>query len=228
MQPKIALLITAVLLAAPVAGNATTITYTLTGNLSNLSVFTETESGVSYTGYFLVPLTDATTGLNILGDLTLNVGDTIDGSITLNSQLTIPASGNQSFSVYLLSGPSSGVALYFNESLDFYDKGVAVSTPANWLQPSDAGALILAETEFSSSTDPSLTFDTIDFSETITKILTGGDATPVSSVDLTSQFDPNLSILERTPTSVPEPATPWLLLAGLGAIWMLKRKRTIA
>lgn len=228
MQPKIALLIAAALLAAPVAGNAATITYTLTGNTSDVSVFTSTNGGISYTSYFLAPLTNAATGLNTLPDLTLNAGDTIDGSLTLSSPLTIPASGDQGFDIYLLSGPAPGGAVldFSDESITLYDRGAAVPTPANWLRPSSAGALIVSETELSSATDPAFTFDTVDFSETITNIFTGPPGTPpVSSVILTSLFDPSLSVVERTPASVPEPAAPWLLVSGLGGLWIFKRRR---
>jgi hypothetical protein len=196
---------------------AATTSYNLTGDVSNVQVFT----GTGYLGQDYT-LTSAATGTEQLTGFTLNVGDTVNGVLTMNSPLTVPSSTQDAEITLALLGTATNVSnIDMNESLSFYENGTQVSPPTGFQTFGGSGGFFAIGAE-TSSASASFTFNQIDFSATVTGILNDSYQN-VSSVTLTSAT-PYLEV-STDPLTTPLPAAAWLLLSGLGGLGGLAARR---
>jgi hypothetical protein len=209
---------------ATCGAKATTVSYDFTANPASLVTFTE-GSGTLVDDLFL---TNTATGSNNVPAITLNDGDTIDGTLSLSSPWTMPASGIKNGAggalIISLQDLDSGVGVDMNESLSFFDHGVEVSPPAGYATIEGSGGAVGIGLLWSGAS-PAFTFDQIDFSGTMTFARSGIET--VSSVSLDSA-NPYLEVLTNPPSTAPSPGTGWLLLAGLGCLWVMAGGRQAA
>jgi hypothetical protein len=201
---------------------ASTTTYSLTDGLNSPSVFNG-NNGNAYTVTTLV-LTNAATGLNTLSGFTLNVGDIVNGTVTLNNPLTLPASTQYAeILINLLDGSNNGLQrIDMQESLSFYDKGVQVYP--NGLSAGGGVGLAFAIGAGPVAT-PAFSFDKISFSAAVTGIL-DNNLQNVSSVNL-QDTTPDIEIFAY-PTAVPVPAAIWLFGSGLAGLGFFGQRRKAA
>jgi hypothetical protein len=209
------------------AAGATIYTYDFTADLNTAT----TSSGYGgsfnyYNIFYTAPLTNTATGLNSVPAITLNTGDTIDGTISLSSPWTIPASNwgdSILISLQNLDNPdTAGVEM--NESVSLFDNGVPVSVPAafgTFFESSGALQIELGMTGFGPTTTAPFTFNQIDFSGTLTGAY-NSNIEDVSSATLDSA-NPYLWVDVAPLSTAPSPATPWLMLPGLLGIWAALR-----
>jgi hypothetical protein len=199
---------------------AETVTYTLTGGAA---ISCPSCVGSNLEAY-KVDLVDASTGLSSLPGFTLNVGDTIDGTVTLSTPLTVPAGAGGNGVVLLIAGDGK-TTFNYTDSLSFYDNGVQVAPPSQWSNfNSEKGALVPAAFSFSLAPTPAFTFDQLAFEATVTGMLDQNN-NPINTVNLGTFVDP---VLQADVNPVPLPATVWLLLSGIGGLAAVLAKRKVA
>ena len=214
MTPVIRLALTGLILAAlaqPRATEAATVTYNLTGGAAQPCPTCSAPGDDDYS----VNLSP------VLSGFTLNVGDRIDGTVTLSTPLTIPAATGWNGVVLFLLLPGSTAnsmnSVTYTDSVSFYDNGQQVTPPTLWapIQGTTTALLLGAVTAGASG---ALTFDKLTFDSTITG-LTDQNNNPLNSVNV-----PGLpTFLTAISHPVPLPATAWLLLSGIAAIGVATR-----
>ncbi len=202
------------------SATAATIAYDLTGDTNNVSIFTGNGSGGPYTSATF-GLTNTATG-NDPG-FTLAMGDTLNGTITLNNLVTIPAS-NQGYGILIgLQGSDDTLnILYSYYSVSYYDNGVEVSRSV-FEQPSSVSVPVFIFDNAQST--EGLAFNEIAFTANVFAFVSNSYQT-VGSADVTS-FAPLLQVTTY-PTPTPLPAAAWLMLSGLGALGALARNKRTA
>jgi hypothetical protein len=210
---------------AACSAGATTYTYDFTANPAD--AVTSTGRGGSYNDYYVqntLFLTNTATGTIEVPAITLNTGDTVNGTISLSTPWTIPISNWGDFVEVSLQSLDDihTFSISTNQAVSFFDNGVQVAPPAGFdVDDNSGGALVIGGVDTSPTTAP-FTFDQIDFSGTMTSAL-GPGFQEINSAPLDSA-NPAL-ILFTYPASVPSPATPWLMLPGLLGIWATTRRR---
>jgi hypothetical protein len=207
-------LIAMAIVGAVAPAHATTTNYTLTGGAATTQNYgTAIENTVA--------LTNSGTGQKSLSGFTVDVGDSIDGTITLSTPMTVPAgnSGSELLIQLLGIGNSTPGTIYYNESLTFYNNGLEVAPPSQWTHFGGSGGVYSLGTTSTAPT-PAFSFNEIVFDSTITSIL--GPSGSASSATLTT-YSPELTVTGFTP--VPLPAAAWLMLCGLSGIGALTRKK---
>jgi hypothetical protein len=201
------------------AAGATTYSYDFTADLNTAQ--TSSGYGGSYNYYTIIytaPLTDTATGLNSVPALTLNTGDTVNGTITLSSPWTVPASNwGDAILINLQSLDSPDTAgVEMNESVSLFDNGVPVSVPAalgTYFESSGALTIELGTVALNPATTGPFTFNQIDFSGTLTGAY-NSDFQDVNPAILDSA-NPSLTVFVSPLSTAPSPATLWLMLPGL-------------
>lgn len=193
------------------ASHATTFTLSLSGNVADFNYFSFNSGGTHFDQGVL-----ALSGLGDMNAITVNQGDTIDMTLTLDQAFTVPASQLLTTHIINLTGPDfpAGSTASLG-TMDFYLGGShvtgvpdTVSTTSG--QVGDAAGLFPPD-------NGSLTFDTIISDFTITTL--SGPATLNSSTYYYTLFS----------HAVPEPATWAMMLMGFGGLGaVLRRCRTHA
>ena len=203
--------------------SAATITYNLTADPNTASVYNG-NNGDAYT-VDTMNLNNVSTGLNQLPGYTLNVGDTLSGTITFNSPLTIPAS-NKGAELLITLNSAKTYQFYYQQFLTFYDNGVLVPPPSGLnVFGGSGGALSLGAVAGNTPT-LGFTFDQIQFNTTITQITNLTTHQSIASVSLASG-SPTLATITY-PASVPLPAASWFMLSGIGSLGALVRRKKLS
>lgn len=213
-------------LGAAGAAGATTYTYDFTATPADAVI--STGRGGSYNDYDVQStlfLTNTATGQIEVPAITLNTGDTVNGTISLSTPWTVPTSNWGDFIEVSLQSMDdiNTLSVSMNESFSFLDNGVPVATPAGFgVADNSGGALVIGilPDTFGPAGTAAFTFNQIDFSGTMTSALGGGFQT-INSAPLDSA-NPALTIFTY-PASVPSPDTLWLMLPGLLGIWAALR-----
>jgi hypothetical protein len=213
---------------------AATISYNLTGDTNNVSISTGDGNGV-YGQWKPGPYISATYGLTntVTGNdpgFTLFAGDTLNGTITLNNLVTIPANTEGYGSWIGLQGSHSNViaVLYSDYSVSYYNNGVQVSQSVYGGPQSLSNPVYIFDTAHISDTAQStagFAFNEIAFTANVVGFVTNSFQT-VTSADVTS-YAPQLQVT-TFPAPTPLPAAAWLMLSGLGALGALARNKRIA
>ena len=220
---------------------AATVSINLTGDTSGN--FTN-NTNVLDSGF--LPLIDATTGLNQLPALTLNTGDTITGTVTLNNPITIAVAYGQSLDIVdvflygirypdVITQSSSTVSLYNNgvqlppingmiDASDIYD-------PQNIVYPHNIAIVLSNYSCLQGGTCPatisSFSFNEIDFSFSIENMQDTTTGQSVSSANFLASFYYPYLGYEVSPAPIPDPNSYILLLSGLGVIGALARTKRL-
>jgi hypothetical protein len=205
--------------AYSVTAIASTTSYDLTGDTNNLSV----SYGNNFYSYYVdtLQLTNAATGSSTLSGFTLNVGDIINGTITLNNPLTMPAGTFEGIEIELLAIPNDYINM--DGSVSFYDNGVQVY-PAGFSVDYSSGAALGIGMSTGSLTTPGFSFDKISFSATVTGIQDYNNQN-LTSVNL-QNYSPTLTT--TAPTAVPVPAAVWLFGSSFAGLGFFGRRRKAA
>lgn len=199
------------------SADAATFSFDLSGDMSTVTVQNGTFSGTT-TPYQSqrVNLTNTATGLQELGPLTLNVGDTINVTVSLSGLMTIPVSDRPWFSLPLLDTPGLSDLIFFDESVSLFNGGALVSVPG--LTPFGASQGFLSLGAYTNSAPvPSFAFDKFTVSAVVTAILDdwgGSDISPLGLFAQTPQFAATYEFQATTPI----PGTALLMLTGLGSL----------
>ena len=205
-------------LGAVAPAGATTFTYDLTGDPANaVDIPLLSGSLIEKVLY----LTDADTGSNLLPGITIAAGDIVNVNIALKSSLVVPESADVLFQLQTI--PDIQIEPTFTQSILFSNGGVQHGPPAGATVATaslDLLSLGYSGLPFWPLTTPVLgySFDAATDSATIGPIATR-DGEPVSSATLIPSTTAIVLIYPAPP--VPLPATFWLLLSGLGSLWLL-------
>jgi hypothetical protein len=155
----------------------------------------------------------------VVPGFTLSVGDTINGTVTLSTPLTVPAGAGFNGVTLLLAAPGPGYTVNYTDRISFYDNGEPVSPPGQWGDiQGPTGALILGAS--SSGPSAAFTFDKLTFDSTIAGLLDPNNNS-INSVNLGI----TVPSLDAVVDPVPLPATAWLLLSGIAALGVSARTR---
>lgn len=229
--------------AAMCGAKAATYTYNLAGD--PVDVTTSSDIGGScgcLNVQSTLVLVNTATGLNSVPAITLNDGDTINGTIMLDSPWTMPASSPGAFfGIGLQSGDGISVsAIATDDSFSFLDHGVPVPVPAAFEFQSGVAAggpglmLSMASPLFdppwvpTSSPTPAFTFDQIDFSGTMTWAANGSHQV-IDSAPLISGVPYIVTLTSPPPAAAPELDPAFLgsaLTLLVGGLAMARGRRT--
>lgn len=196
----------AALFAGCAVAHATTFNLSLTGTLSDATT-SEFDSGTTHFDFWSLSLD----GLAASNAFTLNNGDTVNATITLDGAYTMPASVLGTFFVFFLGGNSfPAVDVGTNSTTSLSLGGTTVLN-----QSGDFGTSSQVSAGFYLAPPDSLayTFDKVVMSVTLYAL-----ALP-ATVD-------RASILTQVANPVPEPGTYALMLAGMGLIGAWVRRRS--
>ena len=150
--------------------------------------------------------------LSGLTPFTLQQGDTVNGTITLDTPLTVPISPRQFlFAIFGGSGAFSGIVSN-DSSATFSNSG----GPTGLTGDSLSGGCDCFGPGYVRFDSGAFTFDKFSFTETVTTLTTPYD---LDTATLLYQIDV---------PSVPEPATWALMLAGFGLVGSALRRRQSA
>ena len=197
----------AMLAAAP--ADATSFTLTLTGNVADFTQSQQDFGGLHFDDHFL-----ALSGLDASNAITVAQGDTIGATVTLDTAYTIPASMVRTDLLQYFFGnafpnENTGVTGTFN----FFDGATLVRTFG--YGSTTSGQLASFAAVFPPD-NIAFTFDSFTNDLTITDLVTP------ATLDRSSF---RYSLVSGGSTTVPEPATWALMLAGLGAVGGVMRRR---
>jgi hypothetical protein len=151
-------------------------------------------------------------GLNELNAITVEVGDTINATITLDELFTIPGSVNFTFVGLFLGGSNFPLGdVETTSDAEFFDGMDQVKSGSGGT--STSGQIAAGTTYFPPNNGP-ITFDSLTISMQITQL--SGPAT----LDYST-----LSYSLASPAAVPEPATWAMMIVGFGGVGALMRRR---
>jgi PEP-CTERM motif len=197
----------ATLCAATAVAQATTFNLGLTGALANESTYSFDSGGTHYDLWNL-----DLSGLNAGNAITLNNGDVVNTTITLDGAHTMPASVDGSFFFLQLRGsafPTTETGV--DSTTTFLLGGSPVLTRSSGVGTSGQ---ISAGFYLPPPTNLAYTFDKVVVSFTINTLAVPAT---IDSADMLTQLN--------SPTAVPEPETYALMLAGMAAMGFLVRRR---
>lgn len=202
-------------LALSAPASAATIDYNLVGDAEY--------ADPAWPGFTFIDLADAGTGSTVFPGYTLNVGDIIQVTVTLNN----PASFNW-FEI-VLQETNETTTIWFDPTLLFSLGGVTVPEPSSEWSPSVGvtGALGFGAGFY---TDVgTFSFDKVIVNAVITA-LTDPSGGNVSSMVLTQMpYPPYVGLYNPSVATTPLPAGLWLMMTALGGLGIVaRRKRTAA
>lgn len=150
--------------------------------------------------------------LSGLDPLTLEVGDTIEATITLDQSLTVPSAFTRNQVDFILLNSAGGSTTTGTDgTTELFDGGATIA-----FQSSGSGSSNQVVNSYLNFAGTSFSFDTVQSNFTITDL---GDAS--LSVDY-----PLLRYVLVNPVApVPEPATWALMIVGFGAVGSSMRRR---
>lgn len=221
---------------ASFTASAAIITYNFTADPANFTHYPQTSTTADeYLGY----LTNTASGAQSLPALTLNVGDTVEGTIKFSQAWTMPAVSSFSVGYWitlqqqLMTSYSVPDAINLIQSFSFYNNGVPVPVNNTYgIVDNSQGQLAFGKGPLNQA--PAYTFDQIDYKVTVQSI----DALYVGtqqSVSLAStavsgaapSFEWKGTVSTSTaPSPVPEPSTLVLFAFGLVGMGAARRKFT--
>jgi len=195
--------------------------FNLTGNTASLSENLRT-AGNPFVQYYF-PLINTANGLSQIPAFTLSVGDTLQGTVSLNNAVTVPASTAPNALADLsvgipLSKLSTDVNIAMTESVTYLYNGLPVTLPAGFKTlPGSNGALILGGGNAVVAT-AGFTFNQVQFQATVTSILNASNQhissvaipTGTPSLQYTSYLPPSSILWHNTNGSVNE----WFMNGG--------------
>jgi hypothetical protein len=173
-------------------------------------------------------LTNTATGLKEIAPFTLNVGDTVNVTVSLNAPMTIPVSHWLYFTAALLDTPTINDSISMDESTAFFSGGAPVSIPGLFEFDASTGFLALGPGTNVNGL-ASFQIDKITFSGLVTAIIddpTGQDIGPLGLLSRTPMLFVDYGFQSAT---TPIPGAALLMLTGLGGLAgaaKLRRKLT--
>ncbi len=187
---------------------AANFSFDLTGIADDGSFSNQTIGSTRYDQWYL-----GLSGLDSTNAVLVSLGDTIDATITLDKSFTIPASVDLTFFIFGLRGFSGIPAATDASTISFFNGGVpGPSGPIGGGNCSSSGQLpscIL----FSPPDNTPITFDKLTATFTISVL-----AEP-------SNLDNAFISYSLFSPAIPEPETYAMLLAGLGLLGAIARRR---
>jgi len=145
----------------------------------------------------------------------------------LDHSITIPASGEDSeFQLNLASTQGTDVYLIgYTPTITFYDHGAPVALPPGYLIGTGSVGALAFGGYVTGAAIPSITFDQIDFSATIT-LINNLDDQHISSAEIPASA-PSLEYIVFSPTAspAPEPAAWASMILGFGVLGLRLRRR---
>jgi hypothetical protein len=195
---------------------AATITYDLVGDTT--TAYTDP----SWPGWTYIDTSDANSGATSFPGYSVEVGDTIQVTLSLNNPATF-----SDLDLFLQEASNTAIIVY-DRTIQFSLGGVAVPNPGtgSWNGTSGArGGLGFAPGYFPDS--GTLTFDRLVLNAVITELANPG-GTAVSSIELLA-YPTYVGIYNPSVVTTPLPGGIFLLLTALGGIGIVARyKRAIA
>jgi len=206
-----AVLAASFLAAAPTA-LAATYTFDLTGDVAGAVHFHGHSGPLSYRGVE-VPLLNG--GSSTIGGYTLDIGDTLQGTLSLSGALkTYAASNIVIVLIHLgdvgsdqLTSTGSPLQLTLGGS-DINPFSPFVASEIGYVAPNTAGFGAI----------PSFSFDGATFNASVTNLQTFPVYSPLSSVDVARTSPYLIAVSFGNPQGVPEPAAWVTMIVGLAAI----------
>lgn len=201
---------------------AADVAFSLTGHTADAQFYQSAGSDRAY-----LPLTDAATPSGWLPAMHLADGDVVDVTVSLDAPLTVPArrgAGEDWLDIQMqdfsLSSSTLAITAYYNESITFYDHGIAVAVDPAFRGYGGAGGGSMSFGGGSFTGFDGFAFDTIVVSATFFDFRDSNGA-DYTSVD----YDPTPSSLTYELAAVPEPSIAATTACGLALLGWLARRR---
>jgi len=209
----------AAFLALSAPASAASITYDLAGDTATITTFS------AHPQWRWLDLTDAGTGSDLLPGRTLNVGDTVNLTVTLNNPVSFTG-----YTVYLQDSPV-GSLINFSSTYSYFLGGVSVPTPtpsSNWATTSGSYDALSFGEQYVIFGPDEFSFDKVIVNAVITS-MADPSSNPISSLALAESY-PGISLYNFNPVvaATPLPGGLLLMMTALGGLGIVARRKRAA